>query len=157
MNSHELKMPEVMAVTLSLAAGVAIGAAGMYVLDPARGHSRRRRMRDIALSRVYRGQRKLTGLLEDAINRTKGVVAEAERVALFHTTTDDATLADRVRSKMGHVTRHARGIESSVNNGVVTLRGVLESEPERQRVVEEIAAIPGVRVLVACWSPASLA
>lgn len=128
---------------LWLAAGAAVGAAAMYLFDPIRGKARRARIQEKAASAVRRGGYEMTGRAEDVLNRAKGAVAKA-RASLARAGGDDELIADRVRSRMGHVTEHADHIETQVVRGVVSLRGTV-SRAERHRLVEEARGVPGVK------------
>jgi len=144
-----------MTSVLSLAAGVAVGATAMYFWDPNRGKTRRAHLADYTRSRVNRCQTKTAGAAEDLFNRAKGAVAKAGTAFSGAARIDDATLADSVRSRMGHITRHAHNLETSVLHGIVTLRGRLEDELERRRLVDAVAETPGVQSIEVHWSPAS--
>lgn len=135
-----------LAAGLSLAAGAALGAAAMYLLDPNRGSVRRARLREQAASRVKKSAREAAGKAEDLLNRAKGAVAKAGAAIPWPGAIDDDVLASRIRSQMGHVTAHAHAIESEVKDGQVTLRGNLPAG-ERRRIVEEVSGIPGVKAV----------
>lgn len=141
----------------SLIAGVAVGATVMYFWDPQRGKTRRAHLLDYTTSRLNRCQAEAAGTAEDLMNRAKGIIAKAGATLGCTAPADDATLADRVRSRMGHLTRHARLLESSVLKGIVTLRGKLQDERERRRIMDEIARIPGVKSVEVSWTPESSA
>lgn len=157
MNTKEEELGGIVTAAVSLAAGIALGATAMYLLDPDRGRSRRARLEDMALRRVRKAEREAAGLGEDLVNRARGVIAKAGAVANCFTPVDDETLADRVRSRLGHITRHAHTIDSSVSHGVVRLKGTLESEEERLKLMQEVARVPGVKALEACWNQPAVA
>lgn len=139
-----------------LASGVALGGLMMYLCDPSRGKMRRARVRQQAESAIRQAGRDLTGKAEDLLNRSRGMIAEAKGAMSCHAEADDEVVAGRVRSRMGHITRHAHAIETTVQNGVVTLHGILPEE-ERKCVMAEIRRIPGVRDVqerLACEIPA---
>jgi osmotically-inducible protein OsmY len=55
----------------------------------------------------------------------------------------DVQVAERVRARLGHVVDTPRAVDVRVDQGVARVSGdVLASD--RQRVIDEIAAVPGV-------------
>lgn len=112
---------------MTLLAGIGIGAALMYFIDPVGGGRRRAVARDKATSAVHSAGRGLKGRGEDLRNRARGAAAELRNVTDDHP--DDDQLVARVRSELGHHVEHARAIEVAAEQGRVTLRGpVLSSE-----------------------------
>jgi hypothetical protein len=127
----------------SLLVGAGAGAGLMYLLDPDLGNRRRARMRD----RLVRA-RHLTGDAMDATsrdvrNRARGVVAEL-RSRLIPEDVSDDVLQERVRARLGQTVRYARSIETTVDNGCVTLRGPLLAD-DVARLVRRVGQMPGVR------------
>jgi gas vesicle protein len=59
--------------------GLAVGAAAMYILDPASGRARRALVRDKTTSFARKGIRAARGRAEDLKNRAQGFIAEAKR------------------------------------------------------------------------------
>lgn len=113
--------------TMTLVAGIGIGAALMYFLDPARGRRRRARVRDQATSALNTAERELRDRGADVRNRARGAVAELRNVGDDHPTNDQ--LEARVRAELGHHVERARAIEVIADEGKVTLRGpVLRDE-----------------------------
>ena len=131
---------------LALASGAILGALAMYLCDPNRGKARRTRLQEQALSRGKHLVKDLAGRAEDALNRAKGAIARAGAAVACHGQDDDEIIAARVRSHIGHLTRRAHAVESTVKNAVVTLEGILP-EKERERVVAEVRGIPGVNAV----------
>lgn len=127
----------------SLLVGAGAGAGLMYLLDPDLGTRRRARMRD----RLMRA-RHLTGDAMDATsrdvrNRARGVVAELRSRLLPGDVSDDV-LQERVRARLGQAVRYPRSIETTVDNGCVTLRGPVLAD-DVTRLVRRIGQVPGVR------------
>lgn len=129
---------------LWLAAGTVCGAAVMYLFDPLRGRARRARIEEKAVSTARRGGYEVARRAEDVLNRAKGAVAKARASLAGSGGADDELIADRVRSRMGHVMEHADHVETKVTRGVVSLRGTV-SRAEKRRLVEEARGVPGVR------------
>lgn len=127
------------------AAASALGAAAMYLLDPARGKARRVRLRDGAVSRVRRGVRASGGALGDLGRRAGGLVAEA-RSRLTGGPVDDGVLAERVRARIGHAVAHGHGVDVAAADGVVTLTGSVHGA-DRARLTAAVAGVRGVRAV----------
>jgi hypothetical protein len=127
----------------SLLVGAGTGAGLMYLFDPDLGNRRRALLRD---QLVHAGH--LTGDAMDATsrdmrNRARGVVAELRSHLLPGDVSDDV-LHERVRARLGQIVRYARSIETTVDDGFVTLRGpVLAADVAR--VVRRVGRVPGVR------------
>jgi len=85
--------------TLSLLAAAGVGAAAMYLLDPARGRRRRHLVRDqlVRASHVAIEAAGATG--RDLVNHVRGIAAVTRR-RFSHETTDDHVLAERVRAEL---------------------------------------------------------
>ena len=126
-------------------AGLALGAAGMYLFDPEQGRRRRALVRDQALSRTRHLQRSARSTLHDLRNRARGV--RHKWGGLRQDQIPDRVLAARVRSKIGRYSAHPRPIEVWAQAGIVELRGpVLASECEELlRVVGRMRGVREVR------------
>jgi osmotically-inducible protein OsmY len=113
--------------SMTLLAGIGIGAVLMYFLDPVRGHRRRAMLRDQATGALNSAERELKERSADAANRARGAVAEIRNSGDDHPS--DEQLVARVRAELGHRVEHARAIDVAAEDGRVTLRGpVLRSE-----------------------------
>ena len=112
---------------MTLLAGIGIGAALMYFLDPAGGGRRRALVRDQAKGPLNTTERELKGRSADLRNRARGAAAELRGMGDDNPTDDQ--LVARVRAELGHHVEHARAIDVVAEHGRVTLRGpVLSSE-----------------------------
>ncbi|HET7550526.1 MAG TPA: BON domain-containing protein [Gemmatimonadaceae bacterium] len=112
---------------MTLLAGVGIGAALMYFLDPVRGGRRRALVRDQAAGALNSAEREVRGRSADLRNRARGAAAELRNAGDDHPS--DAQLVARVRAELGHHVEHARAIDVVAEQGRVTLRGpVLSNE-----------------------------
>jgi len=78
----------------------------------------------------------------DVRNRARGVVAELRARLVPEDVTDDV-LQERVRARLGQTVRYARSIETTVADGVVTLRGPALAD-DVARVVRRVGQVPGV-------------
>ncbi|MGE0631629.1 MAG: hypothetical protein AB7O96_04435, partial [Pseudobdellovibrionaceae bacterium] len=81
-------------------AGVALGAAITYFMDPARGRRRRILLRDKGIRYFHQAQNYSEKMYRDLKNRGQGVIAKTNHL-LHDTPNDDWTLVDRIRSELG--------------------------------------------------------
>lgn len=123
--------------------GAGVGAAAMFLLDPARGKRRRALVRDkFALATRKTGEcMEITG--RDLRNRTRGTIA-ALRSRFSSEQPDDAVLVDRVRSKLGRVVSHPSAIQVTAHDGNVTLAGAILAN-EAAHLVKCVKWIAGVK------------
>jgi CBS domain-containing protein len=108
---------------LSAAAGLAGGAAVMYLLDPDRGRSRRAKIADKTAS-MYRDSTDFAGKVQrDARNRAAGLVAKTKSMFKGEGEAHDQKIEARVRAKLGRVSSHPLAIRVTASNGAVTMEG----------------------------------
>ena len=108
--------------------GAGLGAAAMFLLDPARGRRRRALVRDKLALMTRKTGDCIEVTTRDVTNRTRGLISELKS-RLSSEQPDDAVLVDRVRSKLGRVVSHPAAINVTAQNGIVTLGGpVLAAE-----------------------------
>lgn len=125
--------------------GLGIGAGLMYFLDPQRGRRRRALVRDQIAHSASASAEVIGGRGRDIANRAKGLAAKARRA--WPHAVDDDVLIDRVRAQLGRFVSHPRAIAVQAINGEITLRGpVLRAELDR--LLQAVAAVPGVRKVV---------
>jgi gas vesicle protein len=130
---------------ISMMAGAALGATVMYFCDPHRGKTRRAELQQKAGGGARQVGHEMATKAEDLLNRAKGAVAKADAVLeRSEEVIGDDVIAERVRSRIGHITEHARDIQTEVVNGVVALHGTATPDKKRD-LVDEILAIPGVK------------
>jgi uncharacterized membrane protein len=128
-----------------LGAGLGLGAALAYFLDPDRGRRRRARVRD-AITHAARVTNDVVGKTSrDLGNRASGL-ASAVQAIVKGETVSDAVLVERVRTKLGRVVSHPRAIEVTAAQGRVTLSGlILASEVDPLfRCVRHVRGVTGV-------------
>lgn len=128
---------------LGLAAGVGVGAAAMYLLDPIRGKRRRAIARDEAGHAVRVARRAGTGRLRDAFNRVAGLATEGLARLKGEPGLDDDVLAQRVRSRLGHIAEHPEGIDVAARSGTITLTG-WAFVGEIDKIVKGVSRVRGV-------------
>jgi len=131
---------------LPLLGAVGLGAAVMYLLDPARGRRRRHLIADRFTHTGRVAGDAIGTTRRDLANRTRGVVA-AMRGRLTGDdagAADDVVIVERVRAELGRAVSHPGAIEVTVDDGRVTLDGpVLEHEADR--LIDRVRHVRGVR------------
>ena len=126
---------------IALLIGAGLGAALMFILDPARGGRRRALVRDKSLKVLRRGGEAIQERTEDIGNRLTGAVAELRGRRASPPT--DLQLEERVRAELGHKVEHAKAIEVFAEDGKVTLRGDVLRE-ELDDVLDAVRGVHGV-------------
>jgi hypothetical protein len=124
--------------------GAGAGAATVYLLDPERGRTRRARLRDQAQARL----RDLSGAVERG-SRQVGTQAFAIRQQVTHRggngALNDSGLSDKVESTLFADPTIPQGkINVNVEEGVVVLRGEVDDDRQRDDLIRQAEAIPGV-------------
>jgi hypothetical protein len=126
----------------SLMAGIGIGAAAMYTLDPQTGERRRALARD-KMTKAQKRVRETAGMTaRDLGNRSAGVIA-GFRSRISAQEVSDEVLEGRVRSKLGFLVRHPSAITTQVSNGRVVLSGPVLSD-EAQQLIDGVRRVHGV-------------
>lgn len=123
--------------------GLVLGLGVMYLMNPERGRSRRTLLRDQAARATRAVQDILGKSSRDLSHSGTGDVAEAAS----QLRTDDETLAERVRAKLGRYVSHPHAIEVEAQDGCVILRGPILSR-EIEELVDAISSVRGVREVV---------
>lgn len=116
----------------------------MYLFDPRRGRVRRGRIVAEASSLLHHDERRLAKRGKYLWNRLRGAASEAAAALTSAEHVSDDVLAERVRSKMGHVISNPHEIQVHAANGVVRLEGKL-GRAEKRRLHRAVEAIPGVK------------
>jgi osmotically-inducible protein OsmY len=127
--------------------GAGLGAIAQYLLDTARGHARRARLRDQASAAARRSARRMRHTAVQSVTTTRGRARGlAHRLVPSTEPVDDRTLVDKVRSEVFRRDRFARHVVNiDAFNGVVTLRGQLEDDAAIRDLVSAVGAVRGVR------------
>jgi hypothetical protein len=128
---------------LSATMGAGLGVGFTYFCDPDRGHARRKKVADRAVSLIAQGERLVEHQGKNILNRAEGMLNQAG--SLFHRQEDvpDDVLLERVRSRLGRVVQRPQSISTSVEEGIVRLTGTVARE-EKKGVLREIREVPGV-------------
>ncbi|HSL28692.1 MAG TPA: SRPBCC family protein [Anaerolineales bacterium] len=108
---------------------IGLGAGLMYFLDPQHGNRRRAMVRDKANSFVNNIDTSLDRAMEDARNRTRGMLSEMT-ARLSDQGAPDWILEERVRSNLGRLARHARSVTVTADGGIIYLSGSALREDE---------------------------
>jgi gas vesicle protein len=129
-----------------LLVGAAIGAALAFIFDPQSGRRRRSLVRDQMVRATRKTRDGVDATARDFYNRTRGIAAAA-RGRLTERSIDDARLVERVRAKLGRLTSHPHAIDVEVEQGEVTLRGVILAG-EINNLLATVATVRGVRNVI---------
>ena len=108
---------------------IGLGAGLMYFLDPQHGNRRRAMVRDKANRFVNNIDDSIDRAMEDARNRTRGMLSEMT-ARLSDQGAPDWILEERVRSNLGRLARHARGVSVMADGGIIHLSGPALREDE---------------------------
>lgn len=128
--------------TLTLLAGLGLGAVFMYFLDPDRGPRRRALVRDQTTSALRQGRREAQRIAVDARDRAVGTAVEIGGRLREEQVTDDQLVA-RVRAELGHHVERARAIDVVADGGRIVLRGEVAAD-EVEKVVSTVRGVRGV-------------
>ncbi|HSL41828.1 MAG TPA: SRPBCC family protein [Anaerolineales bacterium] len=110
-----------------------IGAGLMYFMDPQHGNRRRAMVRDKANRFVNDIDESIDKAMEDTRNRTRGMLSEMT-ARLSDQGAPDWILEERVRSNLGRLARHARGVSVNADGGIIYLTGPVLREDEESIV-----------------------
>lgn len=127
--------------------GIALGAVAMYLADPAQGRRRRAAAQERMRSLTKKTRGALNAAVHDASDRWSDLQVQANRIigdANQSKPIDNHVLEARVRSKLGRAMMNSHFIDVKADQGYVTLKGSVPDE-DKQEVVRQVQAIPGVR------------
>ena len=129
------------------AGGIALGALLEYFLDPKAGRRRRHTVRDRALSRMRRGERRAVVRARRAESHALGIARRTFNARRRHgEPLDDVTLTHKVESQLFRRAGVPKGqINVNAEDGVVFLRGVVERQEDIERMEAATRRIAGVR------------
>src|ERR671918_2532313 len=99
---------------------IGLGAGLMYFYDPQHGTRRRAMVRDKANHFVNKLDESINKAMEDSRNRARGVLSEMT-AKLSDQGAPDWILEERVRSNLGRLSRHARGVTVTADGGRIYL------------------------------------
>jgi hypothetical protein len=134
----------IMGSRLKFAKGAVLGATTAYYLDPDRGRARRARAGDQLKARTNRLARSAGRRTRYELGRAKGRMMRAIGGGRFRPV-DDRALADHLRGVLGRLGVPTDHLTTEVVNGVVRLRGQVETPIDAEVVTSALACEPGVR------------
>ncbi len=135
--------------------GLALGAIAALLFAPTSGRRSRAAIKD-RLGKVSDGAVDAVTATSDKVvdiaHRVEGLANKAEaKLSADGETDDDGTIADRVRSVLGHheIAKTLDRLNIDCAEGVITLRGPLVDGETEQVLIAAVSAIPGVKSVVA--------
>lgn len=129
----------------TFAAGTSAGVAAEYLLDPEQGKRRRHMVRDRAISMLRRGSRETERQARYMAGKAQGTVAEATPPGRDSSELNDPALEAKVESELFRPAGAPKdSVSVNVENGVVFLRGEVDSCQMLDEVLGEARAIDGV-------------
>jgi len=129
-----------------LALGALLGAALAYLFDPQSGRRRRAIVRDRSLAIVRQGGRKSAQVGRSVAAEAYGASQKIQHMKEEPKEFDDATLAHKVQSEIFRDPDIPKGqINVNVENGVVVLRGEVQSPELIDGLLERARKVQGVR------------
>lgn len=126
----------------TLAAGAA-GAAAAYFFDPQMGRTRRAKARDRIAAMFRRTGRQLGRRGRWVGGKAYGLKMKAKHPIEQPKDFDDATLAHKVESEVLRGPDKGR-ISVNAEDGVVVLRGEVESSDQMNSIAQKVLRLPGV-------------
>jgi gas vesicle protein len=126
-----------------LGLGIGIGAIASYFGDPDRGRARRTELQQQARSRFDAAAEGTIDAVRDTTQRTVGSAIDAIPEV---TQPSDAVLLERVRAQaIGPSPVPNAQLITTVVDGVVELRGRIDTLQQREALVAAVAEVDGVR------------
>jgi hypothetical protein len=128
--------------TVLLAAGA--GAAAAYFFDPQMGRTRRTKARDKVGAALRRAGRRLGRLRRRTGASGYGAWMKATHHIQQPKDLDDATLTHKVESEVLRGADVPEGITVNAEDGVVVLRGEVDSPERMAELARRVLRVPGV-------------
>jgi osmotically-inducible protein OsmY len=139
-------MPTQRTAVATFLAGVGVGAVAAYIFDPRAGKRRRHMAIEQASARARSGAHDAQGAGHRVVDKAKGLVAEATPSGRDAAELNDPGLAAKVESELFKPADAPKGaVDVNVEDGVVFLRGELESRERIEELRDRAAHIDGVR------------
>jgi hypothetical protein len=124
--------------------GALAGAAAAYFFDPQLGRTRRSRAGDKLGAVVRRTRRRLGRVGRRTGRRGYGAWMKATHRVETPKDLDDTTLTRKIESEVLRGADVPEGITVNVEDGVVVLRGEVESPERMSELARKVLAVPGV-------------
>lgn len=129
----------------AFAAGTGAGMAAEYLLDPEQGKRRRHAMRDRALAMMRKGSREAERKSRYMAGKAQGVAAEATPPGRDSSELNDPALEAKVQTELFRSPDVSKeSVNVNVEEGVVYLRGEVESSEQREALIGQTREIDGV-------------
>ncbi|MGN6668443.1 MAG: BON domain-containing protein [Trinickia sp.] len=125
-------------------ATLAAGAAVMYYFDPETGRRRRAVLRDKVRSRQRQAAHYVRTQAKHVSDQARGALAEQRSSHDGELPASDVKLAERVRSKLGHLTSRPGAIEVTAHDGRIGLHGHILAA-EHTLLMQTVRAVDGVK------------
>ena len=126
--------------------GAVVGALAALFLDPANGKRRRRTLRDRTRGLARRSGRKTIRLARGVTAGSYGTLQKAKHLHQVPKDYDDATLKAKVETELFRPEGAPKGkVNVNAQNGIVQLRGELDSRDLIEDLVHRTRKIQGVR------------
>jgi osmotically-inducible protein OsmY len=136
---------------LKMLAAAGVGFAVGYLLDPARGRSRRARLADQAASKVDKGLRRARSKLEYGRGVGQGLFYRLTKPIRPTRGIGEETLVQKVRSEaLGQWRRSAQlpaDVEVEVEKGTVVLGGTVSGKDDHDRLIAMVLDVDGVTLV----------
>lgn len=123
-----------------------VGAGIAFFFDPKHGESRRILLRDRANNFVNQMDDSIYAAVEDTRNKTRALLSEWT-ARLSNQDNPDWVLAERVRSALGRLTPHSRGVRVRADEGQIHLSGSILRD-EREVILKAASRTRGVRDVI---------
>lgn len=128
-----------------LVAGATLGSLLTYLFDPERGRSRRTQLTQRSAGMVRRIRRQAQRQLTSATSQAAGLKERVAHLEVEDRNPTEEKLKDRVQSELFRAPDIPKGdININVENGVVMLRGHVDSDAMRERLEVQARRIQGV-------------
>ena len=125
-----------------LLAGVALGAASAFILDPQQGRRRRALVRDKMARNAREGREFGEAAAKDLRARAQGAAAQLR--AWRGGPVSDDVLVGRVRARLGRYVSHTHAVHVTARDGVVALTGSVLAA-EHPSLVRALRMVSGVK------------
>jgi osmotically-inducible protein OsmY len=126
--------------------GALVGALCAVFLDPANGKRRRHTLRDRTRGTMRRGARRTVRVARGLAAETYGLAQKTRHLHQQPKDYDDATLKAKVETELFRPEHAPKGrVNVNAQNGIVQLRGELDSRDLIEDLVHRTRKIQGVR------------